>query len=175
MWGPRNSLGLTNLLFPFLLFSPDNTIGTRRRKKSPLKIKEDKTFCSFLIAQYLGHRGLCYKNPGTYTLKLYRSVITAVICKFKMHFCLQPLAKDLGITRVVLVLVFHVLVSFPLKSKFKLKKSSFIGNQTRVLQHHSQVLYQLGFRNIVIHEMENDLFDFRISKTTPQTSRQSLL
>ena len=45
-----------------------------------------------------------------------------------------------------------------------------MGNQTRVLQHPSQVLYQLRCINVPTVARENYLFNLRISKTTLQTS-----
>ena len=56
--------------------------------------------------------------------------------------------------------------------KFKWKKLSLTGNQTGVLQLHSQVLYPLSYSHIVTHVVKNYLFNLRMSKTMPQTLDQ---
>ena len=63
-------------------------------------------------------------------------------------FCLRPSAKDLGITRVVVVLVLFHVSHFLIKRNLSEKNSSSERNQIGVLQHPSQVLYQLSYNNI---------------------------
>ena len=54
------------------------------------------------------------------------------------YFCLRPSAKDQGITFVFVVVLVHHLVHFLFKRNLSEKKSSLTGNQTNVLQIHSQ-------------------------------------
>ena len=82
--------------------------------------------------------------------------------------CLRPAAKDQGINWVVVVVAVLFHLSHFLFFKWK-------NSTSPVLQHPSQVLYQLSYRHIVTPEVENYLFELRISKTKPQTSRQSWL
>ena len=94
-------------------------------------------------------------------------------------FCLRPLAKDQGITLVVVVLLLVVvlvvnhLVHFLLKINLSEKHFSLLGNRIGVLMLPSQALYQLSYINIVPNLLENYLFNLRISKTKPQTLDQS--
>ena len=64
------------------------------------------------------------------------------LAKQYWHFCLRPLAKDQGITWVVLV---HHLVHFLLKINLSENFFSFPWNRTRVLLVPSQALYQLSY------------------------------
>ena len=88
-------------------------------------------------------------------------------------YCLRPLAKDQGITWVVLVLVLHHLVHFLLKIILSEKKFSLPGNQTRVLLLPRQALNQLSYSATDTIWLEFFFFNQRISKTTLQTLRQS--
>ena len=107
-------------------------------------------------------------------IKIKKKNLRALVHLFcTVHFCLQPSAKDQGITWVVVLLgLVHHLVHFLFKINLSEKKFSLPGNQTGVLLLPSRALsteLRLNWYKL----MENYLFKQRISKTTPQTLRQS--
>ena len=94
----------------------------------------------------------------------------------QQDFSLRPPAEDLGITQfsaLVVLVIFHL--SHFLLNQSEWKKFYLIRNQSSVLWHPSRALYQLSYSNTVTLTLESFLFNFRISKTMPQTSRQSWL
>ena len=96
-----------------------------------------------------------------------------LISSQKMDFCLRPSAKDLGITRVVVVLVLFHLSHLLFKRNLNEKKIHPSGKQPGVLEHASQALQQLSLSDKDLLLLENDLFNLRLSKTRPQSLDQS--
>ena len=89
----------------------------------------------------------------------------------KVYFCLRPLAKDQGITWVVVVVLVHHLVHFLSKRNLS-KKNLPDWKLNWGLQIHSQALYPLSNCLIVTQIVKIYLFNLRMSKTMPQTLDQ---
>ena len=81
-------------------------------------------------------------------------------------FCMRPSAKDLGITRVVIVLVLFRLAHFLFKRNLSEKKFSISGYQSEVLL----LTSQLSYSDIVKIPLENYLFKFQKPHRRPGAS-----